>query len=67
MRKINGLIVEENHCGIPHAEKMHFQSEMTMMLQQRKTPSFVRELVLLVQINGLHAFCLLALPLRKFG
>lgn len=67
MRKINGLIFEENHCGIPHAEKMHFQSEMTMMLQQRKAPPFVRELVLLVPINGIRVFfvCLFVRPTFK--
>lgn len=67
MRKINGLIFEENHCGIPHAEKMHFQREMAVMLQQREAPPLVRELVLLVRMNGMHVFfvCLFVYPAFK--
>ena len=50
---------EEDHCGIPRAEKTRFQSVMAVMLPQRKAPSFLRELVLRVWINGTCGFSLL--------
>lgn len=66
MRKINGLIFEESTAEFPMLRKYTIQVQWPWCSSKEKYPFFLKELILLVWINGMHGFCLCVCPvLRK--